>query len=84
MITVAHIEFQFPINIFSLLRLSDAKICFLVAFIKRQLGFATQGPVIKTKVNVAKIEIQFLLNNLSLLEPIDTNLLYGYLLSRGS
>jgi len=39
-----------------------------------QLGIATQVSVIKVKVTVTKIEIQFLLNNFSLLWPIDTKL----------
>ena len=45
-----------------------------VAYIKRQLRIATQVSVIKVKVTVTKIEIQFPLNNFSLLWPIDTNL----------
>jgi len=41
-----------------------------------QLGMATQVSVIKVKVTVTKnsIEIQFPLNNFSLLWPIDTKL----------
>jgi len=39
-----------------------------------QLGIATPVSVIKVKVTVTKIEIQFLLNNFSLLWPIDTKL----------
>jgi len=39
-----------------------------------QLGIATQVYVIMVKVTVTKIEIQFLLNNFSLLWPIDTKL----------
>jgi len=42
------------------------------AYVKRQLGIATQVSVIK--VTVAKIEIQFPLNNLCLLYPINTKL----------
>jgi hypothetical protein len=43
-----------------------------VAYIKRQLGIATQVSAIKVKVTVSKIEIELRLNNLSLLGPIDT------------
>jgi len=39
-----------------------------------QLGIATQVSVIKVKVIVTKKEIQFPLNNLRLLWPIDTKL----------
>jgi len=39
-----------------------------------QLGIATQVSVIKVNVIVTKIEIQFLLNNLSWLWPIDSKL----------
>jgi len=39
-----------------------------------QLGIATRVSVTKVKVTVTKIEIQFLLNNFSLLWPIDTKL----------
>jgi len=45
-----------------------------VAYIKTQLGIATQVYVIKVKVTVNKIEIQFLLKNFSLLWLIDTKL----------
>jgi len=50
----------------------DTKLGVWVAYIKAQLGIATQVSVIKVKVTVTKIEIQFLLNNFSLLWPIDT------------
>jgi len=46
----------------------------MVAYIKTQLGIATQASVIKVKSLLLKLEIQFLLNNLSLLWPIDTKL----------
>ena len=52
----------------------DTKLAVWVAYIKRQLGIATQVSVIKVKVTVTKNRIQFLLNNLSLLWPIDTKL----------
>ena len=45
-----------------------------VSYIKTQLGIATQVSVFKVKDTVTKIEIQFTLNNLSLLWPIDTKL----------
>jgi hypothetical protein len=45
-----------------------------VAYIKRQLGVTTQVSVTKVKVTVTKIKMEFLLNNLSLLWPIDTKL----------
>jgi len=45
----------------------DTKLAVWVAYIKGQLWIATQVFVIKVKVNVTKIEIQFLLNNFSLL-----------------
>jgi len=50
----------------------DTKLAIWVAYIKRQLVIATQASVIK--FTVTKIEIQFLLNNFSLLWPIDTKL----------
>ena len=52
----------------------DTKFGVWVAYIKAQLGIATQVYVIKVKVTVTKIEIQFPLNNFSLLLPIDTKL----------
>ena len=52
----------------------DTKLAVWVAYMKMQLGIATQVSVIKVKVIVTKIEIQFLLNNFSLLWPIDTKL----------
>jgi len=51
----------------------DTKLDVWVAYIKLQLGIATQVSVIKVKVTVTKKEIQFSLNNFSLLWPIDTN-----------
>jgi len=51
----------------------NTKLAVYVAYIKGQLGFATQVSVIKVKVTVT-IEIQFTLNNFSLLWPIDTKL----------
>jgi len=48
----------------------DAKLAVWVAYIKTHLGIATQVSVIK--VTVTKKEIQFPLNNFSLLWPIDT------------
>ena len=59
---------------FSLLWPIDTKLAVWVAYIKRQLGSATQVSVIKVKVTVTKIEIQFPLNNFNLLLPFDTKL----------
>jgi len=52
----------------------DTKLTVWVAYIKTQLGIATQLSVIKVKTTVTKIEIQFSLNNFSLLWPIHTKL----------
>jgi len=52
----------------------DTKLAVWVAYIKAQLGIATHVSVIKVKVTVTKIEIQFPLNNFSLLWSIDTKL----------
>jgi len=54
----------------------DTKLGLWVAYIKTQLGIATQVYVIKVKVKVTvtKKEIQFSLNNFSLLWPIDSKL----------
>jgi len=57
------IEIQFLLNNISLLWPIDTKLAVWVACIKRQLGIATQLSVIKVKVTVTKIEIQFPLNN---------------------
>jgi len=57
-----------------LLRLIDTKLAVRVAYIKTQLGIATQVSVIKVKVTVTKKEIQFPFNNFSLLWHIDTKL----------
>ena len=51
----------------------DMKIAVWVAYIKRQLGIATQVSVIKVKVTV-KNRNSVSLNNFSLLQPIDTKL----------
>jgi len=61
----AGIKFWFPLNNFSLLWPIDTKLAVWVPYIKWQLGISTQVSVIK--VTVTKIEIQFLLNNLSFL-----------------
>jgi len=45
---------QFPLNNFSLLWLIDTKLTLWVAYIKTQLGIATQVSVIKVKVPVTK------------------------------
>jgi len=45
----------FPLNNFSLLWPIDTKLAVWIAFIKRQLGIATQVSVIKVKVTVTKI-----------------------------
>jgi len=52
----------------------DTKLAVWVAYIKAQLWIATQMSVIKVKVTVTKIEIQFPLNNFCLLWLIDTKL----------
>ena len=65
---------MFLLNNFSLLWPIDTKLGVWVAYIKTQLGIATQVYVIKVKVTVTKIEIKFPLNNISLLWPIDTKL----------
>jgi len=57
-----------------LLWLIDTKLAVWVAYIKTQLGIATQVSVIKVKVTVPKKKIQFPLNNFSLFWPIDTKL----------
>jgi len=48
------IEIQFLLNNFSLLWPIDTKIAVWVAYIKTQLGIATQVSVIKLKVTVTK------------------------------
>ena len=50
----AGINFWFPFNNFSLLWPIDTKLAVWVAYIKRQLGIATQVYVIKVKVTVTK------------------------------
>jgi len=67
-------NFWFSLNNFNLLWPIDTKLAVWVAYIKRQLGIATQVSVIKVKVTVTKKEIQFPVNNFSLLWPIDTKL----------
>jgi len=48
------IEIQFLLNNFSLLWPIDTKLGVWVAYIKTQLGIATQGSVIKVNVTVTK------------------------------
>jgi len=48
------VNIWFPLNNFSLLWPIDTKLAVLVAYIKRQLGIATQVSVIKVKVTVTK------------------------------
>jgi len=67
-------EIQFPLNNFSLFWPIDTKLAVWVAYIKSQLGIATQVSVIKFKSLLLKIKIQFPLNNFSLLWPINTKL----------
>jgi len=50
----AGVNFWFPLNNFSLLWPIDTKLAVWVAYIKRQLGIATQVSVIKVKVTVTK------------------------------
>jgi len=58
----------------SLLWPIDTKLGVWVAYIKTQLGIASQVYVIKANVTVTKKAIQFPLINISLLWPIDTKL----------
>jgi len=67
-------KLRFPLNNFSLLGPIHTKLVVWVAYIKTQLGIATQVFVIKVKVTVTKTEMQFPLNNFSLLWSIDTKL----------
>jgi len=48
------LKLRFPLNNFSLLWPIDTKLAVWVAYIKRQLGIATQLSVIKVKVAVTK------------------------------
>jgi len=48
------VNLRFPLNDFSLLRPIDTKLAVWVAYIKRQLGIASQVYVIKVKVTVTK------------------------------
>jgi hypothetical protein len=48
------IEIQFPLNNLSLFWHIDSKLGVWVAYIKKQLGIATQVSVINVKVTVAK------------------------------
>jgi len=50
----AGVNFWFPLNNFSLLWPIDTKLVVCVAYIKLQLGIATQVSVIKVKVTVTK------------------------------
>ena len=47
------VKLRFPLNNFSLLWPIDTKLAVEVAYIKRQLGIATQVSVIKVKVTVS-------------------------------
>ena len=55
-VSVAKIENQFLLNILSLLRPFDTKFIIWIAYIKWQLGIATQVYVIKVNVTVAEKE----------------------------
>ena len=48
------VKLRFPLNNFSLLWPIDTKLAIWVAYIKMQLGIATQVSVIKVKVTVTK------------------------------
>jgi len=48
------VKLRYPLNNFSLLWPIDTKLAIWVAYIKRQLGIATQVSVIKVKVTVTK------------------------------
>ena len=50
----AGVNFWFPFNNFSLLWTIDTKLALWVAYIKTQLGIATQVSVTKVKVTVTK------------------------------
>jgi len=50
----ACVNFWFPFNNFSLLCTIDTKLAVWLAYIKRQLGIATQVSVTKVKVTVTK------------------------------
>jgi len=54
-VTVTKIEIQFSLNNFSLLWPFNITLAEWVAYIKTQLGMATQVSVIKAKVTVIKI-----------------------------
>ena len=54
MLLLLKIEIQFPLNNFSLLWPIDTKLAVWIAYIKTQLGIATQVSVIKVKVTVTK------------------------------
>ena len=69
----AVVNFWFPLNSFSLLWPIDTILAVWVAYIKRQLGIATQMSVIKVKVTVIKNR-KFCLITLVCLGPIDTKL----------
>jgi len=53
-VTVTKKEIQFPLNNFSLLWPIDSKLAVQGAYIKTQLGIATQVSVIKVNVTVTK------------------------------
>jgi len=55
----------------------DTKFVVWVAYIKTQLGVATQVSAIKIKVTFSKKEIKFPLKNFSLFCLLTPNLLYG-------
>ena len=71
----AGVNFWFPVNNLSLLWPIDAKLDVWVAYSKRQVFIDLQMSVIKVKVIVAKKEMLFPLNNLSLL-LLTLNLVY--------
>ena len=50
----ASVNVWFPLNNFSLIWPIDTKLGVWVAYIKRQLGIATQVSVIKVKITVTK------------------------------
>jgi len=68
------IEIPFPLNNFSLLWPIDTKLGVWVAYIKPQLGIATQVYVNKVKVTVTKIRNSVSCSRTSWLWPIDTKL----------
>jgi len=73
---LAGVNFWFPVNNFSLLWHIDTKLAVWVAYIKRQLGIATQVYVIKVKVTVTKNRFSFRSITLVCFGLLTPNMLY--------